>query len=395
MEENMRSILSNFPTETLILHKPSGDTFGVTGLVDSSTVFSDDTSIPIETNDYFERKLPNGVIEYYKVIDAGFYKGAHGVPDNYQTKVQQIQSPIEYPSESNSREKMIFISHSSKDKEYTKAFVDLLFTIGLNDEDIVCSSYPGLGVPLGNSIYEWLVAKFQEYDLHVFYFLSHNYYKSAASLNEMGAAWAMKQRWDSILLPGFDFSDISGCLDTTQIGIKLDGDIDELKHRLGELKDSIVKEFALRPISATRWEKARDGFIKRVSRIEYNNSGDEDPNVTAPPVHNGESISIYACVMLMYAAAYYGQIKVVHSIDGTSYQAGNTPMERSQHPRELAIWDDAISYLIANGYIKRVDTKGVFYQVTTAGYKVADSFKQDNDLDINMSPSEILLELGE
>ena len=308
----MRSILSNFPTETLILHKPSGDTFGVTGLVDSSTVFSDDTSIPIETNDYFERKLPNGVIEYSKVIDAGFYKGAHGVPDNYQTKVQQIQSPIEYPSESNSREKMIIISHSSKDKEYTKAFVDLLFTIGLNDEDIVCSSYPGLGVPLGNSIYEWLVAKFQEYDLHVFYFLSHNYYKSAASLNEMGAAWAMKQRWDSILLPGFDFSDISGCLDTTQIGIKLDGDIDELKHRLGELKDSIVKEFALRPVGATRWEKARDGFIKRVSRIEYNNSGDEDPNVTAPPVHNGESISIYACVMLMYAAAYYGQIKVVH-----------------------------------------------------------------------------------
>ena len=178
----MRSILTNFPTETLILHKSSGDSFKVIGLVDSSTVFSDDTSIPIETNDYFERRLPTGVTEYYKVVDAGFYKGAHGVPDNYQTKVQQIQIPIEYSSESNNRKKMIFISHSSKDKEYTKAFVDLLFTIGLNDEDIVCSSYPGLGVPLSNSIYEWLVAKFQEYDLHVFYFLSYNYYKSAASL---------------------------------------------------------------------------------------------------------------------------------------------------------------------------------------------------------------------
>ena len=70
-------------------------------------------------------------------------------------------------------------------------------------------------------------------------------------------------------------------------------------------------------------------------------------------------------------------------------------MERSQDPRELAIWDDAVSYLIANGYIKRVDTKGVFYQVTTAGYKIADSFKQDNELDINMSPSEILMEFGE
>lgn len=391
----MRSILTNFPTETLILHKSSGDTFKVIGLVDSSTVFSDDTSIPIETNDYFERRLPTGVTEYYKVVDAGFYKGAHGVPDNYQTKVQQIQIPIEYSSESNNRKKMIFISHSSKDKEYTKAFVDLLFTIGLNDEDIVCSSYPGLGVPLSNSIYEWLVAKFQEYDLHVFYFLSHNYYKSAASLNEMGAAWAMKQRWDSILLPGFDFSDISGCLDTTQIGIKLDGDIDELKHRLGELKDSIVKEFALRPVSATRWEKLRDAFIKTVSRIEYKSSSDEVPNATPPSAYNGGPISIYACVMLMYAAESSGRIMVMRSISGTSYEAGNTTMQRSQNPRELAIWDDAVSQLIANGYIKHADAKGVLYQVTTSGYNVADGFKRDNELDTNMSPSEILLELGE
>lgn len=391
----MRSILTNIPTEKLILHKPSGDIFEVAGLVDSSTIFSDDVTIPIEINDYFERTLPNGVVEYYKVIDAGFYKGMHGIPDNYQTKVQLIQSPIVYSSENNNREKMIFISHSSKDKEYTKAFVDLLFAIGLNDEDIVCSSYPGLGVPLGNSIYEWLVAKFQECDLHVFYFLSHNYYKSAASLNEMGAAWAMKQRWDSILLPGFNYSDISGCLDTTQIGIKLDGDIDELKHRLGELKDRIVNEFALRPISATRWEKMRDNFIKVIKHIIPDVSDDMIPDVMSSFANSENPISVYACIMLMYAAAHYGKIMVVHSINGTSYQAGNTPMERSQHPRELAIWDDAVSYLIANGYIKRADTKGVFYQVTTAGYKVADSFKQDNELDINMSPSEILMEFGE
>lgn len=391
----MRSILTNIPTEKLILHKPSGDIFEVAGLVDSSTIFSDDVTIPIEINDYFERTLPNGVVEYYKVIDAGFYKGMHGIPDNYQTKVQLIQSPIVYSSENNNREKMIFISHSSKDKEYTKAFVDLLFAIGLNDRDIVCSSYPGLGVPLSNSIYEWLVAKFQECDLHVLYFLSHNYYKSAASLNEMGAAWAMKQKWDGILLPGFDFSDISGCLDTKQIGIKLDDDIDELKHRLGELKDRIVNEFALRPISATRWEKIRDDFIKAIRNIIHDVSDDMIPNVMSSSVNSENPISVYACVMLMYAAAYYGQIMVVHSINGTSYQAGNTPMERSQDPRELAIWDDAVSYLIANGYIKRVDTKGVFYQVTTAGYIIADSFKQDNELDINMSPSEILMEFGE
>jgi hypothetical protein len=397
MEKSMKTILANVPTETLTLHKPSGDVFEVAGLVDSdsSTVFSDDVTIPIEVNDYFERTLPNGVVEYYKVLDAGFYKGIHGIPDNYQTKVQQIQSPIVYSSENNNRDKMIFISHSSKDKEYTKAFVDLLFAIGLNDEDIVCSSYPGLGVPLSNSIYEWLVAKFQECDLHVLYFLSHNYYKSAASLNEMGAAWAMKQKWDGILLPGFNFSDITGCIDATKIGIKMDGDLDELKHRLGEIKDRIVNEFALRPVSATRWERMRDTFIETISRIEYKSSSDEKPDVATAPVHNGGPISIFACVMLMYAAESNGQIMVIRSISGTSYEAGNTTMQRSQSPRELAKWDDAVSRLIANGYIMRVDSKGVFYQVTATGYNVADSFKQDNELDINMSPSEILMKFSE
>lgn len=61
----MGSILANFPTEKIKLHKPSGDIYEVTALVQSSGIQIEDSSIPIETNDYFERKLPNGVIEYY------------------------------------------------------------------------------------------------------------------------------------------------------------------------------------------------------------------------------------------------------------------------------------------------------------------------------------------
>ena len=152
----MRSILENFSTAKLILHKPSGSTYKVEGIIESSGIQSDDVTVPI----------------VHKTVD------------------------------DNSLPHMIFISHSTKDKEYTKAFVDLLFDIGLKENNIVCSSYPGLGVPLRASVYEWLVEKFQKYDLHVFYFLSRNYYKSAASLNEMGAAWAMKQKWDGILFHG-------------------------------------------------------------------------------------------------------------------------------------------------------------------------------------------------
>ena len=392
----MKNTLKNFPTEKLILHKPSGDTYKVEGMVESSEIQSDDVTVPIEPNDYFERNLPNGIIEYYKVIDPGFYKGMQDIPDHYQTKVQRIAAPIVYKTEDdNSLPHMIFISHSSKDKEYTKAFVDLLFDIGLNEDDIVCSSYPGLGVPLRASIYEWLVEKFQECDLHVFYFLSHNYYKSAASLNEMGAAWALKQKWDGILLPGFSFAEITGCIDPSQIGIKLDGDIDELKHRLGELKDDIVEEFGLRAVSTTRWERIRNEFIDTIQKIIPTEEHLQDVEHTPTLGAKRDSITIYACIMLMYAASSDGIIMVVSTLGYTSYQAGAYNMERNQDPRELALWEDAVSQLIAKGYIKRTGRKNQIYQVTAEGYNIADAFREQNGLDPSRKPAETLLKFGE
>lgn len=56
--------------------------------------------------------------------------------------------------------------------------------------------------------YEWLIDEFQHSDLHVVYILSKDYYSSAASLNEMGAAWEMKHKWTGILLPGFQFNQL-------------------------------------------------------------------------------------------------------------------------------------------------------------------------------------------
>lgn len=392
----MRSILEHFPTENIILHKPSGKTYSVTALVQSSGIQSEDTTIPIEANDYFERTLPNGVTEYYQVTDAGFHKGMHDIPDHYQTKVKQIAAPIKYKTDNVERTKKIFISHSNKDKEYTKIFVELLFGIGLNEDDIVCSSYPGVGIPLREKVYDWLVEKFQEYDLHVFYFLSHNYYKSTASLNEMGAAWAMKQKWDGILLPGFSFADIEGCIDPAQIGIKLDSDIDELKHRLGELRDNIVDEFGLRALSETRWERIRDSFISSIYEIIPQNDDNDlkDDYVPASLVDNDDSISIYACVMLMFAAEDNGQIMVIKTLSGTSFQAGRNVMERSQKPSELALWDDAVARLLKKGYIKKIGRKDPIYQLTAIGYDISESFKRDNELEAEKSPEDILKEFG-
>ena len=107
----------------------------------------------------------------------------------------------------------IFISHNSKDKAYVKLLVELFEGIGLTEDQVFCSSVDGYGVPLDENIYDFLRKQFEEYDLHVVFILSKHYYQSAASLNEMGAAWVTKTKYTNILLPGFDYDSIVGVID--------------------------------------------------------------------------------------------------------------------------------------------------------------------------------------
>lgn len=270
-------MFSSFPTEKITLLKPNGEVIrDIEALVESDSIAIDDVSLVIEEGDCFERVLPNNAKEYYYVIDRNFCKGRGSIPDHYQTKVKKIskaemESTISVNTESDEKNQekqhKLFISHAFKDKKYMKAFVELLEDIGMPDGSIVCSSMPGHGVPGGVKIYDWLREQFIECDLRVVFALSHNYYGSPACLNEMGAAWVTKATDTLILLPGFDFSEIKGCVDPTEVGIKLDGDEEELKHRLNELKDILIGEHNLPKITSTRWERRRSQFIEEIKRI--------------------------------------------------------------------------------------------------------------------------------
>lgn len=84
----MRGMLAGFPTEKIKLIKSNGECIeDIEALVEPKKIFVDDASIIIEEGDIFERKLGNGATEYYEVLDRGFYKGMHGMPDHYQTSV--------------------------------------------------------------------------------------------------------------------------------------------------------------------------------------------------------------------------------------------------------------------------------------------------------------------
>lgn len=86
----MRSMLSAFPTENVkIIKKDLTAIEDVEALVDRDKIFIDDGSLNIEEGDIIERVLPNGAKEQYLVVDRGFYRGAHGIPDHYQIKVEK------------------------------------------------------------------------------------------------------------------------------------------------------------------------------------------------------------------------------------------------------------------------------------------------------------------
>lgn len=180
-------------------------------------------------------------------------------------KIEAFDCEKEDNIESISKPSKIFISHSTKDANYTKIIVELLEDIGLNENQIFCSSLREYGIKIGEDIYERLKKEFDTYNLWVFFILSDNYYKSVASLNEMGAAWVLQKEYLSVLLPEFDFKNIKGAINPNKIGIKLNSP--DIIPTLNDLKNEVCNKFEC-TISQNRWERVRNDFIMKIQKLE-------------------------------------------------------------------------------------------------------------------------------
>ncbi len=160
----------------------------------------------------------------------------------------------------------VFISHSSKDKLFVKALVELLEFLGINSkEKLLCSSVTGYGVPIRENICDYIFKQFEEYQLIVLVVHSDSYYSSPLSLNEMGAAWVVRSKIYSMLVKGFDFGKMEGVVNGVDVAIKVDAD--DAKERMNQLKDDLVPLFKPEGIDQTRWEEKRDVFLAEVNAL--------------------------------------------------------------------------------------------------------------------------------
>ncbi|WP_459210646.1 TIR domain-containing protein [Aquimarina rhabdastrellae] len=155
----------------------------------------------------------------------------------------------------------IFISHSSHDKAYAQAMVNLLIDLGVQPEHIYCNSYPGHGTTFGQNYIEDLKLKLQDNVLVLFLF-SENFFKSNFCLCEMGATWVLSQAQIPIYIPPFAPEDVKGVFHTSQ-GFPINH-----KHHLSAFKEEIEKRHQLTPIKSVRWSTTQDRFIKEIDLLQ-------------------------------------------------------------------------------------------------------------------------------
>lgn len=165
------------------------------------------------------------------------------------------------------RKQKVFISHASKDVAAVEKIVQLLELIGFNKHTLFCSSIQPYGIPTSLDIYEYLKTQFHDFDAHVIFVLSNNYYDSVACLNEMGAAWVLSCSKTVMLLPGFSFHNIEGAINPNDIAIQFKpsmtpNELYNLKDRINGFINDMIK---LCNSDATVREVNRDDFINQMN----------------------------------------------------------------------------------------------------------------------------------
>jgi hypothetical protein len=170
------------------------------------------------------------------------------------------KSAMLLPDSTNTKMKRIFVSHSSKDVKYVEELIDLLKLIGLQKNQIFCTSVRGYGIPLGANFLSELKDQISDEVLVLFLF-SSNFYASPICLAELGATWVLSNEHVPIVIPPFGFGDIKGVLPHTQ-GMVINDSL-----QINELAQKIETLFGLKSYAANDdWERSRERIIERIDR---------------------------------------------------------------------------------------------------------------------------------
>ena len=165
----------------------------------------------------------------------------------------------------------VFISHSSKDKLFVKAFIDDFLKKGLsfNDNEIACTSFEATGVTPGDNIPSYIKHNIKGAKICIC-MVSKNYKSSEVCMNEVGAAWALDKPPIQVVLPNTDFSELGWLLKTDKAA-KIDDE-----DSLDNLMDAICKKIGIPVVSPKHWNPCKRDLLKSIKQLlaiqEVNNN---------------------------------------------------------------------------------------------------------------------------
>jgi hypothetical protein len=154
----------------------------------------------------------------------------------------------------------VFISHASKDAEIVEEIIELLEAIGVESNQIFCTSFEGYGIELGENFLDAIKNELSS-DSMVLFVLSKHFYSSPVCMCEMGAAWVLSKEHIPLVVPPFNYSDIKGVLPLTQGMVLTDA------MKLNSFKEKIEKTFNIaNKLSFSTWERKRDRVCHRLGK---------------------------------------------------------------------------------------------------------------------------------
>lgn len=277
---------------------------------------------------------------------------------------------VQQPSSSKkNRKPKIFISHSSKDKDFVDSLIDLFEKYGFDENDIFCSSIPNYWVGLQKDFCTVIKEQFDLYNLYVIFIHSPRFYDSPVSMNEMGAAWVLQKDYYSILTSDMDYNMMSGVVSNREIAIKVNDK--DAKERLTELFKSLIEIFNKKPLDI-KWERNRDKFLKEVNSIRYNSV----PQKGTQALKNNEAITFSKeeeSIMQTWVSGEDSEMEVVATSDGTIIILGETQYPVSSN-KELVRWRDFFDRLETQGLVEWYDyddnAEMPLCRLTMKGYKL-------------------------
>lgn len=275
----------------------------------------------------------------------------------------------------------VFISHRTTDGEVGDMINDFLVGVGVPKERVFCSSLPGNDV--GEKISPEVKAHLKKASIIVL-ILSKDYYESAYCLNEAGVAWYLDDvKVIPIALPEIDHTKMRGFIDSDYKLRRLNEESD-----LSYLVDRAHEQLGIKHVEYSVITRAQAKLKHRYESF-ITNRDSSLPQADSTIPEDAE-------ILLVYAASGNGEITRIKTLSSPDHISVNGKVfSPAGSPREAIRWIEALEKLISHNLIRKTDSKGEFYKLTSDGYEQAKKIQAIYKIETENDPLKEIKELEE